>query len=134
MEKRETGETGMIQGYKLPGLPDGWEAIGIGCDVGDWSVMCDGIRRLPYQVQLACPTAIRIRRIQTACGYRPIENIVEARPFFDEKLRCKEGTALMRIHGIGSTTVGIGFETYTYKQAFDKFVLEDGTPFGMKVL
>lgn len=124
----------MIQGYKLPGLPDGWEAIGIGCDVGDWSVMCDGTRRLPYQVQLAWPTAIRIRRIQTACGYRPIESIAEAEPFFDEKVRFKDGSTIFRIHSIGECTVVIGLEIYTYADAFDKFVLKDGTPFGMKVL
>lgn len=126
---------GYVEGYKLPDLPEGWEATWIGCEVGDWTVTIIDGKLAPVLVENnARPLSIRIRRIKGACQYRPIESIAEAEPFFDEKVRFKGGSTIFKIHSIGECTVGIGLEIYTYAEAFDKFVLNDGTPFGMKVL
>jgi hypothetical protein len=66
--------------------------------------------------------------------YRPFLNGQEAEPFFDTRLRRKSSTfSLYRIDAIHDTCCWIGEDSYTWEEAFEAFVKQDGTPFGMKL-
>jgi hypothetical protein len=66
--------------------------------------------------------------------YRPFLNGQEAEPFFDTRLRIKQGLfSLYRIDAIHDTCCWISEGSYAWEEAFETFVKQDGTPFGMKL-
>jgi hypothetical protein len=66
--------------------------------------------------------------------YRPFENLEEAEPYFDDALRLKDGLkGILRVVCMVKDGVVVGTTAYTYKEAFEKFINQHGTPFGVKI-
>lgn len=75
-----------------------------------------------------------LKKIEKSKKYRPCENELEAEPFWDKKIKFKNGSnAIYRITAIGEEDIVIGYTTYSYNNAFYMFECVDGTPFGVKV-
>ena len=125
------------EGFRgVPGVPEGWELVAIRralngefilnalCDAEKWSHELSSEYVYPI-----------IRKIEQPAKYRAFANSKEAEPFFDRKLRFKDDRlpGLFRVIAINDSFAGIGVDTYAYPQAFDSYVCEDGTPFGVRV-
>jgi len=124
------------EGFRsVPGVPDGWELIEVRkVGLGDFSIDRDG---KPFEWVIGESDTVWpiIRKIEQPAKYRAFANSKEAESFFDCKLRFKDSlsSGLFRVIAIGNTFVGIGVDTHTYEQAFETYVCDDGTPFGVKI-
>jgi hypothetical protein len=120
---------------QIPGVPEGWEAVSFDyVSDGEWWLDKDGD---PIQhtssVRTQCKRLI-IRKIEKPAKYRPFISCVEIEPFFNRNLRWKNGTiGLLRISIADNGGIFIGSANYTFQRAFDVLVLDDGTPFGVKI-
>lgn len=124
----------------IEGIPDGWELVRIGKPfineryIGLTGAIVNCVC-IPSGESYAIVRKI-IRKIEKPKRYRPFANAAEAEPFFDRRLRYKadkDGSAIMRITVLGRNGIEIARDRHTYKEAFDRFVLTDGTPFGIEV-
>lgn len=119
----------------IEGIPEGWELVRVGRATPkvDWVVNYWGEPVLCS----ACTedkSFVIIRKIEKPKRFRPFGTMEEAEPWFDEVLRWKDGSeAIFRVSAMGNTHVVIGFNQYTYQEAFSKFVNQHGSPFGMEV-
>ena len=119
----------------IEGIPEGWELVRVGKPIinVDCVVTEDG---MPVLIDWVTDRRnwLIIRKIEKPKTYRAFENMEEAEPWFDEALRWKDGSkAIFRVSAMGNTHVVIGFNQYTYQEAFSKFVNQHGTPFGVEV-
>lgn len=119
----------------IEGIPEGWELVRVGKPVRDidWVIDPDGKPKLCDYDPMHHNRPI-VRKIEKPKQYRPFGTMEEAEPWFDEVLRWKDGSeAIFRVSAMGNTHVVIGFNQYTYQEAFSKFVNQHGSPFGMEV-
>jgi hypothetical protein len=116
----------------VPGVPDGWELVGIRPpQENEWIVGKGNPMQWSYDGCGQCFAIIR--KIEQPAKYRPFVATEQVEPFFDRKLRFKDGRpGLFRINGISANYITIGGAKQTFSQAFNDYVLEDGTPFGFK--
>jgi hypothetical protein len=127
------------EGFRnVPGVPDGWELVKVGVpDSEDWLIGHDGnpVAHCMLKRPLKLAQYAIIRKIEQPAKYRPFFNSKEAETFFDCRLRFKDDRlpGLFRVIAINDSFVGIGVDTYAYPQAFDTYVCEDGTPFGVRI-
>jgi hypothetical protein len=119
---------------QIPGVPLGWELISIDrINDAEWTVDDFGNPTQWRGEPSTCVYPI-IRKIEKPAKYRPFANCVEVEPFFDRKLRWKNGTAgLLSISIADNGGIFIGTANYTFQRAFDVLVLDDGTPFGVRI-
>jgi hypothetical protein len=121
---------------QIPGVPDGWELVHVKrhAIVGEHYIGSDGVARKclsEHETMYAHPI---IRKIEKPAKYRPFVNCVEIEPFFNRNLRWKNGTTgLLRISIADNGGILIGSANYTFQRAFDVLVLDDGTPFGVRI-
>ena len=124
------------EGFRnVPGVPDGWELIEVRkMGLGDFSIDRDG---KPFEWVIGESDTVWpiMRKIEQPAKYRAFFNSKEAETFFDCRLRFKDDRlpGLFRVIAINDSFVGIGVDTYAYQQAFDTFVCDDGTPFGVRI-
>ena len=120
---------------QIPGVPEGWEIERIGKPIFnvDWVIGSDGEPRL-CDYDSSYLNRVIIRKIEKPVRYRPFVSCVEIEPFFNRNLRWKDGTiGLLRISIADNGGIFIGSANYTFQRAFDVLVLDDGTPFGVKI-
>lgn len=112
---------------------DGWELARVGrIDSGEYFVNSSGMATQWDGTRSTCKNFLIIRKKPKQ--YRPCENMAEAMPFWDRKLKEKRGdVGAFRVVAMGDASVGIGFGVYTYREAFEKYECDDGTPFGVEV-
>jgi hypothetical protein len=117
-------------------VPDGWELVRVGQPVYnvDHIVDPDGNPKL-CDFDSSYLNRVIIRKIEQPAKYRAFVNSKEAETFFDCRLRFKDDRlpGLFRVIAINDSFVGIGVDTYAYQQAFDTYVCDDGTPFGVRI-
>ena len=135
------------QGFKgIPGLPDGWELVAVRKAVsGDCvidvrgGVMTWGGEESAYVYPI-------IRKIEVPKQYRPFTNADEFEPHRDRWVKVVSednncGCDLdqgdiggkRKISGCSQDSVCIWEGWMTYMDAFECFVFDDGTPFGVEV-
>jgi hypothetical protein len=117
------------QGFRgVPGVPEGWELVSLRApDNGEWIIGVDGE---PFQSERSCGMVVPIiRKIEKPAKCRPFANAEEFKPHRDRWWKVK-----------GADTVyppghykDVGYNGSTWQQAFNDFVFDDGTPFGVKV-
>ena len=119
---------------QIPGVPEGWELVRIGrINAGEWTLDDFGD---PFVWKGESSTSVFpiIRKIEKPATYRPFVSCVEIEPFFNRNLRWKDGTiGLLRISIADNGGIFIGSANYTFQRAFDVLVLDDGTPFGVRI-
>lgn len=119
----------------IEGIPEGWVALKFDHSAfGDnWIDEMGQIHSHEADLHSKYKRLI-IRKIEKPKQYRAFANMEEAEPWFDEVLRWKDGSkAIFRVSAMGNTHVVIGFNQYTYQEAFSKFVNQHGSPFGVEV-
>lgn len=123
----------------IEGIPDGWELVRIGNPVVnvDWVLGNDGLPKL-----FDWTTALRnwpiIRKIEKPKQYRPFANAAEAYCLWDAVLKLANPAngsedSRYRINSITRDGATIGLQVVDYRKAFEMFVCNDGTPFGIEV-
>jgi hypothetical protein len=121
---------------QIPGVPDGWELVHANRAVKPEEHFIDRAGNALYwgaEEESAAVYPI-IRKIEKPAAYRPFVSCVEIEPFFNRNLRWKNGTiGLLRISIADKGGIFIGSANYTFQRAFDVLVLDDGTPFGVKI-
>ena len=134
------------QGFRgIPGVPDGWELVAVRPGrCGDWHINADGkpVRVSRDTVNLLCI----IRKIEVQKKYRPFANAEEFKPHRDRWVEVisednNSGCDLdqediggkRKIDGYNEHSVCIWEGWMIYKDAFDCFVFDDGTPFGVEI-
>ena len=119
----------------IEGIPEGWELVGVRpVYPGEFRLMDNGtVKQWTHSLPSAV-WAVILRKIEKPKQYRPFANAEEAESLWDRKLRSKnEKGWVYRIFGLTNTVVLLGHGTYTYKDAFEIFECDDGTPFGVEV-
>jgi hypothetical protein len=135
------------QGFRgVPGVPDGWELVGIDYPVkGDCYTRNGGV----YEWASAHPSGEMypiIRKIEKPKQFRPFANAEEFRPHRDRwvevvsednncgcQLEESDVGGDRSIHGCNEHSVCIWEGWMTYRDAFKCFAFDDGTPFGVEV-
>ena len=118
----------------IEGIPEGWELVRVGKPLAG-ELFINGLNEIhqAHDESHFHGCAI-IRKIEKPKTYRAFDNMEEAEPWFDEVLRWKDGSkAIFRVSAMGNSHVVIGFNQYTYQEAFSKFVNQHGSPFGVEV-
>jgi hypothetical protein len=134
------------QGFRgVPGVPDGWELVEFRCgQIGEYVIEVDGT---PYRLRSSTSSVCAIvRKIEVPKQYRPFVNAAEFKPHRDrwvevvsEDNNCgcqlDEGDVggERSVTGFGDNGVCVWEGWMTYRQAFECFVFDDGTPFGVEV-
>jgi len=122
------------EGFRgVPGVPDGWELVAIRNAIkGEWIVDSKGLlHQLQTNTNGVWPI---IRKIEVPKQYRQFANGAEAEPFFDRKLRPRNGGfGLFRINAMQENLVVLAGYTRGYEYMFHNYVFDDGTPFGVEV-
>jgi hypothetical protein len=130
----------------IPGVPDGWELVGIRKAVsGDWVIDARG----DFVSWNICPSSVSvypiIRKIEVPKKYRPFANAEEFKPHRDRWVKivsednncgCDLDESVgdeQKIQGCNEHSVCIWEGWMTFGDAFKCFVFEDGTPFGVEV-
>jgi len=128
----------------IEGVPEGWEVVAIRKPKrGDWVI--DSMGRV-YRPECDWSSfAPIIRKIEKPKRYRPFANAKEFKPHIDRLIRvvstvnkklsldADDAGDVMRAIGYNEGSVCIWAGWCTYETAFDAFVFEDGTPFGIEV-
>jgi hypothetical protein len=135
------------EGFKgIPGVPEGWELVAVRrAKQGELRLV--GVGRVCVWTSPGESDAIYpiIRKIEKPKQYRAFANAEEFKPHRDRWVRIVSAENnccdlddwdvgnLQRITGYNEHSVCIWEGWMTYKDAFDCFVFDDGTPFGVEV-
>jgi hypothetical protein len=121
-------ELAMADGFRgIPGVPEGWELVGIGCEALDWSIgFLDG-RRVAVQLAMKSPNSPKIRKIEQPKRYRPFANGEEFKPHRERWWRMKsESKDKFRPPAYYSGSIN-------WERAFELLEFDDGSPYGVEV-
>ena len=123
----------------IEGIPDGWELVRIGSPIVgvDWVVNRDGTAVL-CEVEHYAKNWPIIRKIEKPKQYRPFQNAAESHRLWDAVLKLANPAngsedSRYRINSITRDGATIGLQFLDYRKAFEMFVCDDGTPFGIEV-
>jgi hypothetical protein len=119
-----------MDGFRgIPGVPEGWELVGIGCEAGDWSIgFLDG-KRCAVRLAIKSPNSPKIRKIEKPKRYRQFASAEEFKPHRERWWKWK-GQSLI------SPPARYNDEEHnstSWRQSFDEKVFDDGAPFGVEV-
>ena len=133
------------QGFRgVPGVPEGWELVEVRPISEDWTIGSDG-KPMFYEGGLTTTWWPVIRKIEKPKKYRPFESAEEFEPHRNRWVQVvKEdnmsscdleehagGPAKIVAYNGDSVCVYGGW--ITYDEAFECFVFDGGTPFGIEV-
>ena len=124
----------------IEGIPDGWNQERVGqIHPGECWVNTYGD---PERWYSDCPSSSKnyviIRKIEKPKKYRPFANAAEAYCLWDAVLKLANPAngsedSRYRINSITRDGATIGLQFFDYRKAFEMFVCDDGTPFGIEV-
>ena len=127
------------QGFRgVPGVPEGWELVGVRRISEDWTIGYDG-KPMFYEGGLTTTWWPVIRKIDKPKQYRPFANAAEFEPHRNRWIKqsyiddsCEVGC--FRVHRYDDKGVYNVGEHFTYQEMFDDGkCFDDGTPFGIEV-
>ena len=123
----------------IEGIPDGWELIGIryACENEYFLSYAGKIERWVLGRKGDCVLPI-IRKIAKPKQFRAFANAAEAYRLWDAVLKLANPAngsedSRYRINSIIRDGATIGLQFFDYRKAFEMFVCDDGTPFGIEV-
>ena len=96
---------------------------------GLWLLCVTTIGKTPFQNRDQHPRLVYARKIEPQ--YRPFANAAEFMPHRDKYVKIKHGTTLACIHGYSDSGILLLDVNASFQKAFDRYVFEDGTPFGI---
>ncbi len=118
----------MADGFRgIPGVPDGWELVGIGCDAGDWTIGMLNDKPSPVYAIFRSRTSVKIRKIEQPKRWRPFANAEEFKPHRDRWWRLKEESK-DQFHPPGYYS-----DDTDWEHAFEMLEFDDGSPYGVEV-
>lgn len=113
---------------QIEGVPDGWQLVRIGHPLKEYYMGRDGIiyqGSLNYCVPIVC-------KIEKPKQYRPFASAAEFEPHRDRWWYRKSfRDRKSRVTDYCDKAISMGLATWTFKEAFEALVFEDGTPFGV---
>jgi hypothetical protein len=118
------------QGFRgIPGVPDGWELIGIGypCE-GDY-YLDSNLNLNKHEIRIVGARPI-VRKIETPKRYRPFANAEEFKPHRDRWWRFKDVPD--QFHPPSSYSDSFHSE-HRWVHSFVEKIFDDGSPFGVEV-
>ena len=122
----------------IKGIPDGWELVRIGrLKRGEfWLSNFGQPIEWEHSQESGSVNYIVIRKIEKPKRYRPFANAAEFEPHRDKWLKLKLGGGDHRIktHSYNDRKHYTGDDGNTWKEMFNDFEFEDGTPFGIEVI
>ncbi len=129
-----------MDGFRgVPGVPEGWELLGIGCEAGDWSIgFLDG-KRCAVRLAIKVPNSPKIRKIEKPKRYRPFANAAEFKPHRDRWIRfaSDDSSACWKVSWYRDDGVFLNHgperRHLTFGLVFEEWTFDDGTPFGVEV-
>lgn len=123
------------QGFRgIPGVPEGYKLLRIDYPVKGETYarkgeVCEWVS--VYQSDEAFPI---IRKIEVPKQFRPFANAVEFKPHRDRWVRRVSDGLVFRCTSYGGgALVVFGSILPSFPEAFEQFVFDDGTPFGVEV-
>ena len=123
----------------IEGIPDGWELVAFReSSEGEYFLNNEGkIEKWTLGRKSGVRLAI-IRKIENPKQYRPFANAAEAHRLWDAVLKLANPAngsedSRYRINSITRDGATIGLQVVDYRTAFEMFVCDDGTPFGIEV-
>lgn len=123
---------------QIEGIPDGWELVRIGkAKLEEFYVNNEGIAwEWTASGESGFANYVVIRKIEKPKRYRPFANAAEFEPHRDKWLKYKSGNGDHRIktHSYNDRKHYTGDLGDSWKEMFDDFEFEDGTPFGVEVI
>jgi hypothetical protein len=119
------------EGFRgVPGVPDGWELVEVRkvryMENYIWTSGYSSLWQDSEESDFVVPI---IRKIEQPAKYRAFANAEEFKPHRDRWWQVK-GNATVYPPGHYKDA---GYDGSTWQQAFDDFVFDDGTPFGVKI-
>jgi hypothetical protein len=122
---------------QVEGIPEGWELVRIGCpSKGEFFVDSDG---RPLECKGYCQTGMNnhaiVRKIEKPKQYRPFANAEEFRPHRCRWVRHIASDSCSSVIGYNDRSVKFGTNKgyWDYEMAFETWVFDDGSPFGVEV-
>jgi hypothetical protein len=122
---------------QVEGIPDGWYFVRVGkVKLGEFYVNNEGFaREWTTSGESGFANYVVISKIEKPKRYRPFANAAEFEPHRDKWLKLKRGGGDHRIktYSCNDRKHYTGDDGSTWKEMFDDFEFEDGTPFGVEV-
>jgi hypothetical protein len=120
---------------QVEGIPEGWELVRIGCpEAGEFIVDSHG---RPYVAALlfADKGCAIVRKIEKPKQYRPFRSAEEFRPQRCRWVRHIASDSCSSVIGYNDRSVKFGTNKgyWDYEMAFETWVFDDGSPFGVEV-
>ena len=125
----------------IEGIPDGWELVRIGeIQHGEFFIQSDGSigQHDENKAVRMNKNYVIIRKIEKPKKFRPFANAAEAYCLWDAVLKLANPAngsedSRYRINLITRDGATFGLQFLDYRKAFEMFVCDDGTPFGIEV-
>lgn len=123
----------------IEGIPDGWELVGVRPAEHLEKIIDDDGSILTWTANKKSPRLFPIiRKIKKPKRYRAFENAAEAHRLWGAVLKLANPAngsedSRYRINSITRDGATIGLQFLDYRKAFEMFVCDDGTPFGIEV-
>jgi len=125
----------------IEGIPDGWELVRIGKPfINERYISLSGKVTNCVCIPSGEAYAIvrKIRKIEKPKQFRAFANAAEAHRLWNAVLKLANPTngsedSRYRINSITRDGATIGLQFFDYRKAFEMFVCDDGTPFGIEV-
>lgn len=123
----------------IEGIPDGWEPVRFDY-ANDGDAFLGGHGEILVHLSPR-PTQVKrliVRKIEKPKRYRPFANAAEFEPFRDRWVKyngdndCEENN-VARVVEYSDVSASINQDTDTWKDHFDNYAFDDGTPFGIEV-
>ena len=123
----------------IEGIPDGWELVAFReSSEGEYFVDNEGKIEKWTLGRKSGGKLVIIRKIENPKQYRPFANAAEAYCLWDAVLKLANPAngsedSRYRINSITRDGATFGLQFFDYRKAFEMFVCDDGTPFGIEV-
>ena len=129
------------QGFRVPGVPDGWELVRIGYALKGEYILESGGRVVQFTHERAEYMFPILRKIEKTKRYRPFANAEEFKPHRDRWVRRsyngRDGAkGAFRPFAYDQSKVwdSLGVESYTKMFEDGRVFDDDGSPFGVEVV
>ena len=123
----------------IKGIPDGWEPVKYDYPIKGESFLNGHGEIILHVYDTPSPRKrLIIRKIEKPKQFRPFANAAEAYCLWDAVLKLANPAngsedSRYRINSITRDGATIGLQFLDYRKAFEMFVCDDGTPFGIEV-